>query len=601
MRPLIPTLNAVFLAMAVSYAALPPPVAAQSPGTARVAADSPSPSRGARTLLRNGLDYLKYQEYERALIFLRKAQARQEDLDPAEVQALKLAIAKAEKATKAVATAERGKAGGPAAATAKKEDQLRLTQSLPAAAADADAVEIAPDVVPMTPDLNSFVPAAAAASAPPAVAVQPSAGLGALPPLPVAGESMLTPQPAPAPAPAAAPTPAPAAAAPDLQPSPEVLTLTPAPVAELAARPEQDTPPAPNLPPLPDSPPAPPPASAPSSTPAEPSEGLPPLPVGAEPSNPPAGSDLSPPLPTSPAAPSASPTTNPAASRDLEPLPASTLEPPPVPVRLEDPTPLPPASSSPRDLPPPAEVDEVAPRSAQRNSLPPITTTPTLSQTNGGLPAQVGPLRDITPPRTDRSLLTPDLQREVETIARRMREQQPTADQVTPSMDPRDDDLNEGTGGRLEIPRAPSPTEARPIKAIPLPEEFVSMVPRQWSPNRKYWAAAATCHSTLYFQDPVLERYGQSVEQKLGHAGRFLTYPIDDKRQSKLRAQIAQPLFSVGLFWAQAITLPYKIAVDPPWEAEYDLGYWRPGDKVPPDLWYVPAHGIGPPLHANNY
>ena len=51
----------------------------------------------------------------------------------------------------------------------------------------------------------------------------------------------------------------------------------------------------------------------------------------------------------------------------------------------------------------------------------------------------------------------------------------------------------------------PSPAEARPIKAIPVPEDWVPLAPRNWSAQRKYWAAAATCHLPLYFQDPVLD------------------------------------------------------------------------------------------------
>ena len=41
-------------------------------------------SRGARYLLRNGLDYINYQEYERALKYLREAETRQKELSKAE-------------------------------------------------------------------------------------------------------------------------------------------------------------------------------------------------------------------------------------------------------------------------------------------------------------------------------------------------------------------------------------------------------------------------------------------------------------------------------------------------------------------------------------
>jgi hypothetical protein len=127
------------------------------------------------------------------------------------------------------------------------------------------------------------------------------------------------------------------------------------------------------------------------------------------------------------------------------------------------------------------------------------------------------------------------------------------------------------------------------------------MTGREWTPQRKYWAAAATCHLPLYFQDPMLERYGHSVEQYFGPAGRYLAYPVDKHTQSTQRNQIAQPFFSAGLFAWQIITWPYALVVDPPWEAQYDLGYWRPGDKIPTDLYYQPLHGTGPPLHGRSY
>jgi hypothetical protein len=148
-------------------------------------------------------------------------------------------------------------------------------------------------------------------------------------------------------------------------------------------------------------------------------------------------------------------------------------------------------------------------------------------------------------------------------------------------------------------PRPPSPTEARPLRAIPVPEEFVPLAPRDWAPNRKVWSASGLCHTPLYFQDAALERYGQTAEQYVGPLGRFLSYPLDDPTQSNQRNQIAQPFFSMGLFAAQIALLPYNMLVDPPWEAEYDLGYYRPGDRVPTDVYYFPLHGVGPPFRGS--
>ncbi len=154
---------------------------------------------------------------------------------------------------------------------------------------------------------------------------------------------------------------------------------------------------------------------------------------------------------------------------------------------------------------------------------------------------------------------------------------------------------------RFELQRAPSPTEVIPIRRIPIPEEFVPHPGREFSPMRKYWTAPATCHMPLYFQDASLERYGHSVEQFFGPWGRFMSYPLDDPTQSRQRFQILQPAFSAGLYAFQIGVWPYNLIMDPPWEPEYDLGYYRPGDRVPTDIYYLPYTGVGPPLHGKNY
>jgi hypothetical protein len=229
------------------------------------------------------------------------------------------------------------------------------------------------------------------------------------------------------------------------------------------------------------------------------------------------------------------------------------------------------------------------------SSLPPALTGQTLKpSTDAFLPDRANPP----------STLKPELQREVERIARRQEEEMRRQAQnpTQPANAPRDtmaSDLRTQT--QMDISRAPSPAEARPIKAIPVPEDWVPLEPRNWSPQRKYWAAAATCHLPLYFQDPVLERYGHSVEQFVGPLGRFLTYPVDDPTQSTQRNQMLQPFFSAGLMGLQIIAWPYNLVMDPPWEAQYDLGYYRPGDNIPTDTYWLPLHGYGPPLRGSNY
>ncbi len=209
----------------------------------------------------------------------------------------------------------------------------------------------------------------------------------------------------------------------------------------------------------------------------------------------------------------------------------------------------------------------------------------------------------------DLPVLNEKLRKEVEEAFRRDTEklaQRPGSDTRTPgasAIDPSDPTSIPPIQGspRLAIERAPSPTEARPLRRIPVPEVNVKLGKREWDPNRKYWAAAGTCHMILYFQDPVLERYGQGVEQSLGPWGRFFSYPLDDPKQSNQRNQILQPFYSMGKFCFQVGTLPYKLVVDPPWESEYDLGYYRPGDRIPPDTIFITPYGIGPPLKGRNY
>jgi hypothetical protein len=206
------------------------------------------------------------------------------------------------------------------------------------------------------------------------------------------------------------------------------------------------------------------------------------------------------------------------------------------------------------------------------------------------------------PPTT----LHPELQREVEEVAR-MQEEKLRRSQEAPAPMPPPGVGEMGlptptqTQTQVDISRAPSPAEARPIRAIPVPDDWVPLPRREWSPQRKYWAAAATCHLPLYFQDPMLERYGHSVETYFGPAGRYMTYPVDKPTESTQRNQMVQPFFSAGLFAWHIITWPYALIVDPPWEAQYDLGYWRPGDRIPTDLYYQPLHGTGPPLRGRQY
>ena len=61
---------------------------------------------GARYLLRNGLDYLSYGEYQRALKFLRETESRKNELNDGEILVLKKSIEKAQRGLREAADAE---------------------------------------------------------------------------------------------------------------------------------------------------------------------------------------------------------------------------------------------------------------------------------------------------------------------------------------------------------------------------------------------------------------------------------------------------------------------------------------------------------------
>ena len=347
-------------------------------------------------------------------------------------------------------------------------------------------------------------------------------------------------------------------------------------------------------------------------------------PGNAEPQPTPNTSSL-PPLPDQPV-PAAKPELVPDATPTSGPNPEPAAKPamdPPVPVASEVPVQPQAADPSLKDQTPPvqppvaeaaAKPEEAAAKpEAPGEALPAVSAAKLLNETTSAGGAEVKLSARQLRPETEEAIAKV-AQRQTEEARARAGQSTNLPTPVTiinpPIATPGDDPNSEGVGissnasTRFELTRAPSPTEAWPIRRIPIPEEFVPFQPRVWEPSRKYWSAPAYCHMPLYFQDAALERYGHSVEQFFGPAGRCLTYPIDDPKQSKMRMQIVQPFWSIGLFALQVGTLPYKLVVDPPWEAEYNLGYYRPGDRIPTDMYYLPLHGVGqvlPPIHGRNW
>lgn len=84
---------------------------------------------------------------------------------------------------------------------------------------------------------------------------------------------------------------------------------------------------------------------------------------------------------------------------------------------------------------------------------------------------------------------------------------------------------------------------------------------RDWMPSTFTWTASALCHKPLYFEEVQVERYGHTA------------------------GPIKQPFISGAHFFFNIAALPYKMAINPPRECQYPLGYYRPGDCAP---WHIP-------------
>ncbi len=100
---------------------------------------------------------------------------------------------------------------------------------------------------------------------------------------------------------------------------------------------------------------------------------------------------------------------------------------------------------------------------------------------------------------------------------------------------------------------------------------------RGFVPAEFTWAASNVYHNPLYFEDFALERYGHSH------------HPV------------VQPFVSVGKFTGQFIGLPYKMAIDPVWDEEYVLGWYRPGELAPYLFYQVPWNWRAATTAAGTY
>lgn len=93
-----------------------------------------------------------------------------------------------------------------------------------------------------------------------------------------------------------------------------------------------------------------------------------------------------------------------------------------------------------------------------------------------------------------------------------------------------------------------------------------------------YWAASNLHHNPLYFENPILERYGHVHHH-----------------------DCVEPVFSVARFGVQFVSLPYQIALDPVWRRQYDLGWYRPGDFAPKLIYQPPLNARAAATAAGVY
>lgn len=124
-----------------------------------------------------------------------------------------------------------------------------------------------------------------------------------------------------------------------------------------------------------------------------------------------------------------------------------------------------------------------------------------------------------------------------------------------------------GNGSTPEGVRADAP---RPISRLPeLASDRAAMgqfspagvqesgIDSSWNWSVTHWAAANTFSNPRYFEDVMLERHGH---QRWGHL---------------------QPIASGMRFFTTIPMLPYKMAIKPPCECEYTMGYYRTGSCAP--------------------
>ena len=114
-----------------------------------------------------------------------------------------------------------------------------------------------------------------------------------------------------------------------------------------------------------------------------------------------------------------------------------------------------------------------------------------------------------------------------------------------------------GQPTRLEqLSRAKTEFDAK-MWCDPPPTPLPGRMLQPWPETTMTWKASALCHKPLYFEQAHLERYGHTT------------------------GPLTQPIVSAGHFYLMMPILPYQLALWPPYECIYPLGYYRPGSCAP--------------------
>jgi hypothetical protein len=116
--------------------------------------------------------------------------------------------------------------------------------------------------------------------------------------------------------------------------------------------------------------------------------------------------------------------------------------------------------------------------------------------------------------------------------------------------------------GEIDLNAKPTPGIQPPDYSeelfVPADEApLTGQIQRNWPVGVFEWAASELAHQPLYFDDVPLERYGQT------------------------HCRVLQPAISAARFFGTFPAIPYKMAIDHPYDRISTLGLWRPGSPTP--------------------